>query len=102
VIGMADHQRIALDLSHPHTICLIGAQGSGNSYAAGSIVEMAVARSGVNNHVTPLAAVVFHAHRSESYPPEFVAMRRPNTGDAMQLLRARYGANAAGLSNMLV
>ena len=29
-------------------------------------------------------------------------MRRPNTGDAGQLLRARYGADPAGLADMLV
>jgi hypothetical protein len=102
LIGVADQQRIALDLTHPQTICLVGAQGSGKSYTAGSIVEMALARSGVNQLVAPLAAVVFHAHRSESYPPEFVAMRHPNTGDAIQLLRARYGADPAGLVDMLV
>src|SRR5690242_8820543 len=80
LLGMVGDRRVALDLNQPQTICIVGSQGSGKSYAAGAIAEMAVARLGVNVLPAPLAVVVFHTHRSDAYTPEFAAMNQPNTG----------------------
>ena len=53
-------------------ISLFGVQGFGKSYTLGTIAEMATMPiAGVNVLPEPLAALVFHYHRSESYPPEF-------------------------------
>jgi hypothetical protein len=79
LLGRGPTGPVALDLSGCHTIALFGVQGFGKSYTLGTIAEMATTPiPGVNVLPHPLATLVFHYHRSDSYPPELLAARLPN------------------------
>lgn len=104
LLGMSAGRKVALDLNETHTISLFGVQGGGKSYTLGSILEMAsLPAPGVNQLSHPLASIVFHYSDTEGYAPEFTSMTRPN-GDRDQLavLRERYGAEPATLSDVLL
>jgi len=96
-------RRIALDLNGCNTISVFGVQGSGKSYTVGSIIEMAIQRiPNVNVLPRPLAAVVFHYHQTQDYPPEFVSMTEPNDelGDMHAL--QEWGLRPDGMADLLV
>ena len=77
VVG--DRRTVGLDLNGCNTISIFGVQGGGKSYTLGSIIEMALMKlPGLNLLQRPLAAVVFHYHQTQDYPPEFVSMDEPN------------------------
>jgi DNA phosphorothioation-dependent restriction protein DptH len=57
---------------------------------------------GINQLPAPLGAVVFHYSKTEDYKPEFASMTQPNTGADVDLLRQIYGAQAVGLSDILI
>ena len=79
LLGRWSTGSVALDLAGCHTISLFGVQGFGKSYTLGTIAEMATMPiAGVNVLPHPLAALVFHYHRSDSYAPEILAARMPN------------------------
>jgi len=103
ILGRAGNRTIALDLNGTNVISLFGVQGSGKSYTLGNILEMAVTPiPGINQLPAPLGAVVFHYSKTEDYKPEFASMTQPNTGADVDLLRQIYGAQAVGLSDILI
>ncbi len=104
ILGTSAGKTVGLDLQGVNTICLFGVQGAGKSYTIGSVVEMATEQlTGVNLLPHPLATVIFHYNESQDYPPEFVSMSRPNdSGDELERLRTEYGAEAAGLSDVIL
>ncbi|MFJ7278076.1 hypothetical protein [Kitasatospora sp. NPDC098663] len=104
LLGLCAGRKIALDLNETHTISLFGVQGGGKSYTLGSILEMAsLPAPGVNQLSHPLASIVFHYSDTEGYAPEFTSMTRPNSErDQLAVLRERYGAEPAALSDVLL
>ncbi|MCV2459438.1 hypothetical protein OEB94_09210 [Streptomyces sp. ICN988] len=104
LLGTAAGRKVALDLNETHTISLFGVQGGGKSYTLGSILEMAsLPTQGVNQLSHPLASIVFHYSDTQDYAPEFTSMTRPNNDEAqLAALRARYGAEPAALSDVVL
>ncbi|MFI2286608.1 methylation-associated defense system ATP-binding protein MAD8 [Streptomyces niveus] len=104
LLGVSAGRKVALDLNETHTISLFGVQGGGKSYTLGSILEMAsLPAPGVNQLSHPLASIVFHYSDTEGYAPEFTSMTRPNSDrDQLAVLRERYGAEPAALSDVLL
>jgi DNA phosphorothioation-dependent restriction protein DptH len=101
VVG--DGRSIGLDLNGCNTISIFGVQGGGKSYTLGSIIEMAVAKlPGLNLLPRPLAAVVFHYHQTQDYPPEFVSMGEPNKDPEELAELDRVGGSPAGLADIVV
>jgi hypothetical protein len=92
-----------MDLSGCHTISLFGVQGFGKSYTLGAIAEMAAMPiPGVNVLPHPLATLVFHYHRSESYVPEILTARRPND-DPVEIDRLQeMGMQPQGLDDVVL
>lgn len=104
VLGRSGSQSVALDLNGCNTISLFGVQGFGKSYTLGVIAEMASAvNAGVNLLPSPLATVLFHFHKSDSYEPEYVTAVHPNrkTSEVDRLL-AEYGARPKGLEDVVL
>src|SRR5262249_44954806 len=96
-------RRIALALDGCHTFSIFGVQGSGKSYTVGTVVESAVsALPGLNVLPHPLAAVVFHYHQTQDYPPEFVAMGRPNDDAAEVRSLQGWGGTPSGVPSVVV
>lgn len=104
VLGRSGSQSVAIDLNGCNTISLFGVQGFGKSYTLGVIAEMASAvNPGVNLLPSPLATVIFHFHKSDSYEPEYVTAVAPNrkTSEVDRLL-AEYGARPRGLDDVVL
>ncbi|MEV7435280.1 methylation-associated defense system ATP-binding protein MAD8 [Streptomyces griseoviridis] len=104
VLGTSAGRTVALDLNETHAISLFGVQGGGKSYTLGSVLEMAsLAVPGVNRLGSPLASVVFHYSETSEYEPEFLSMVHANDDEGQRTaLRRRYGAEAAGLSDVVL
>jgi len=104
LIGRSGSSTVAVDLTGCNTISLFGVQGFGKSYTMGVIAEMATkAVRGINSLQSPLATVIFHYHKSDSYPPEFATCIGPNkkTPEVERLTR-EYGAAPQGLCDVLL
>ena len=79
VVSAEPWRNVAFDLNGCNTLSVFGVQGSGKSYTLGSIIEMATRPiPNINCLPKPLAAVVFHYHQTQDYPPEFTSMVEPN------------------------
>jgi len=104
ILGEAQGRKVALDLNETYTISLFGVQGAGKSYTLGTLVEMALRPlPGINALPKPLGGVIFHYSPTMDYGPEFTSMVRPNGEPAqVALLRERYGAAPASLSDVVV
>lgn len=104
LLGRSGSHSVAIDLNGCNTISLFGVQGFGKSYTLGVIAEMASAvNPGVNVLPAPLATVIFHFHKSDSYEPEYVTAIAPNrkTSEVDRLL-AEYGAHPRGLDDVVL
>ena len=104
ILGKTTGKLLALDLNGTNTISLFGVQGGGKSYTVGTIIEMAVqSLQAINCIPKPLAAVIFHYHESQDYPPEFVSMVRPNSNEAEnKTLAQEYNAQPTALKDILI
>jgi hypothetical protein len=104
LLGMSAGRTVALDLNETHAISLFGVQGGGKSYTLGSVLEMAsLPVPGVNRLASPLASVVFHYSDTSEYEPEFLSMVHGNDDEGQRdALHRRYGANPAGLSDVVL
>jgi hypothetical protein len=100
---VADQRTVGLDLNGCNTISIFGVQGGGKSYTLGSIIEMALMKlDGLNRLERPLAAVVFHYHQTQDYPPEFVSMDEANRDPDEVAELLRIGGSPAGLDDVVV
>jgi hypothetical protein len=104
VLGRQGNSTVTLDLSGCNTISLFGVQGFGKSYTMGAIAEMATQPvPGINILPAPLATVIFHYHKSDSYPPEFATSTAPNLKTReVDVLQRDYGAKPRGLSDVVL
>jgi DNA phosphorothioation-dependent restriction protein DptH len=104
LLGRFANARIAVDLTGCNTISLFGVQGFGKSYTLGVIAEMgAQSMPGINTLMTPLATVIFHYHKSDTYEPEFLAAIAPNNKTReVQRLQSEYQAQPAGLRDLIL
>jgi DNA phosphorothioation-dependent restriction protein DptH len=95
---------IGLDLDGTSTISLFGVQGSGKSYTVGTILEMATKQfNRANKLPAPLASVVFHYSKSESYEPEFTSLKEGNQKqDELERLKAEYGVFPEGIEDVII
>lgn len=95
---------IGLDLDGTFTISLFGVQGSGKSYTVGTILEMATKQfNKVNKLPSPLASVVFHYSKSESYEPEFTSLKEGNENqNEVERLKAEYGVSPQGIEDVVI
>ena len=104
IIGKISGKKVAIDLNEPHTISIFGIQGSGKSYTLGVITEMAV--QGVLNISTldkPLASVIFHYSKKETYTPEFESFTRPNKNqEDINELQALYKAEPMAIKDIKI
>jgi DNA phosphorothioation-dependent restriction protein DptH len=104
ILGRSSSGPVAIDLTGSNTISLFGVQGFGKSYSLGAIAEMATTTvPGVNVLPSPLAAVIFHYHKSDAFAPEMAAAVAPNEKprEIEQLLR-EYGARPTGLRDVVL
>jgi hypothetical protein len=102
-VAAEEWRRVALDLNGCNTISVFGVQGGGKSYTLGSILEMAVQPiAAVNLLPRPLAAVVFHYHQTQDYPPEFVSMVHQNDDPAQVAALAKLGAAPTAVPDVVV
>lgn len=104
ILGRAGASKVAVDLNGCNTISLFGVQGFGKSYTMGVIAEMAVqSMAGINVLPSPLATVIFHYHKSDSYEPEFATALRGNAKvREVERLAQEYGAHPTGLRDMVL
>ena len=104
LIGRSGTATVAVDLTGCNTISLFGVQGFGKSYTMGVIAEMSTkAVPGINWLQSPLATVIFHYHKSDSYPPEFATCIGPNKkAPEVDRLTREYGATPQGLRDVLL
>jgi len=104
ILGRSSQERVAIDLTGCNTISLFGVQGFGKSYTLGVIAEMATAAvRGINVLPAPLAAVIFHYHKSDAYAPEFAAASSPNNKiREIERLVREYGANPQGVKDIVL
>jgi len=104
LLGRFANARVAVDLTGCNTISLFGVQGFGKSYTLGVIAEMgAQSMQGINMLTTPLATVIFHYHKSDTYEPEFLAAISPNNKPReVEKLQTEYQARPAGLRDLVL
>lgn len=104
IIGKISEKKVLIDLNEPHTISIFGIQGSGKSYTLGVITEMAVkAAQNISNLDKPLASVIFHYSKKETYTPEFESFTRPNKNQKeINGLQKLYEAEPMAIQNMKI
>jgi hypothetical protein len=104
IIGKIYEKKVLIDLNEPHTISIFGIQGSGKSYTLGVITEMAVkAAQNISNLDKPLASVIFHYSKKETYTPEFESFTRPNRNqEDINGLRELYKAEPMAIQNIKI
>ncbi|UED79597.1 DUF853 family protein [Lysinibacillus sp. CD3-6] len=97
-------KKIALDLNGTNTISLFGVQGSGKSYSIGTIVEMAVKEiANANELPSPLASVIFHYSKSETYQPEYTTFNQANAVEAeIQMLQKEFGIHPEAIEDIVL
>jgi len=101
LLGRIDSRDVVLDLYEPHAITVLGVQGSGKSYAAGAIIEMA-ARSiqGISTLTKPLSCIIFHFSKEENRVPEWIGLAYPNSNPSQtKRLKDEYGASPCSVVN---
>ncbi|HSY98375.1 MAG TPA: hypothetical protein VK788_02680 [Terriglobales bacterium] len=104
ILGSSAEAKVAVDLTGCNTISFFGVQGFGKSYTLGVIAEMATTPApGINVLPAPLAAVIFHYHKSDAYAPEFASASSPNNKirEVERLIR-EYGANPQGVKDIIL
>lgn len=104
VLGRTEKHKVAIDLNGCNTVSLFGVQGFGKSYTLGVMAEMATVEvKRIGKLPSPLAVVLFHYHRSDSYAPEHASAVYPNDdkNEVERLLR-EYGASPTGLSDVVM
>lgn len=104
IIGKISERKVLIDLNEPHTISIFGIQGSGKSYTLGVITEMAVkAVQNISSFDKPLASVIFHYSKKETYTPEFESFTRPNKNQKeINGLQKLYAAEPMAIQNMKI
>lgn len=106
VIGenVTNGMKIGIDLNGTNTISLFGVQGSGKSYSIGTVVEMAVKQfKNANKLPAPLASVIFHYSKSETYKPEFTTFNEPNNREEeMNYLQSEYGISVDQINDLVL
>lgn len=104
VLGRTGNGAVAIDLTGCNTISLFGVQGFGKSYTLGVVSEMATTPvNGINVLPAPLATVIFHYHKSDSYAPEMAAAVAPNSKPReVEQLLADYAARPTGLRDVVL
>ncbi|NKW96657.1 ATP-binding protein [Bacillus toyonensis] len=95
---------VGIDLDGTSTISLFGVQGSGKSYTVGTIIEMATTQfENANKLPAPLASVVFHYSKSETYKPEFTSLKEANNAvKELKCLKEEYGVNPEGIDDVVI
>lgn len=104
IIGKISEKKVLIDLNEPHTISIFGIQGSGKSYTLGVITEMAVkAAQNIAKLDKPLASVIFHYSKKETYTPGFESFTRPNRNqENINELRELYKAEPMAIQNIKI
>ena len=104
VIGKISEKKVLIDLNEPHTISIFGVQGSGKSYTLGVITEIAIEEiQNISTLPKPLASVIFHYSRDETYIPEFKSFIHPNRNqDDSRGLKNIYNANPMAIQNIKI
>ncbi|HEX6985076.1 MAG TPA: hypothetical protein VF170_06845, partial [Planctomycetaceae bacterium] len=95
-----DRRRLAVSLTKPQCLVLLGYMGSGKSYALGVLTENALLPSGpLVRQTRPMAVVAFNYRKNAESRFEYGGFARPNADPGqVETLRARYGAAPAAVS----
>jgi len=104
VIGKMSGKKVLIDLNEPHTISIFGVQRSGKSYTLGVITEMAgKAVQNISTLAKPVASVIFHYSKKETYIPEFESFIRPNRNhEDIRGLKELYDAEPMAIQNIKI
>jgi hypothetical protein len=104
VIGKMSGKKVLIDLNEPHTISIFGVQRSGKSYTLGVITEMAgKAVQNISTLAKPVASVIFHYSKKETYIPEFESFIRPNRNhEDIRGLKELYEAEPLAIQNIKI
>jgi hypothetical protein len=100
VLGRVSGQQVRIDLQYPKLTAIFGQIGSGKSYLAGVLTEMAALRMPGLNHfaASESAVVIFNFRRSREARFEYATYLLPNSAEAeCQTLREQYGLAPAAL-----
>ena len=95
ILAKLGEQNVVLDLYEPHAVSILGVQGSGKSYAAGAIIEMAVNPIPLLSELRkPLSCIIFHFSKEEKRVPEWIGLAEENSSvTQIQKLKTVYGAS---------
>lgn len=94
VLGRIGNANVVLDFYEPHAVTILGVQGSGKSYAAGVIIEMALKDIlGLSKIKQPLSCIIFHFSREEKRKPEWLGLVEANNDPAQVEMLKQYGAS---------
>lgn len=104
ILGIVDGKKVAIDLNEPHTISIFGVQRSGKSYTLGVVTEMAVKPiENLSKLGKPMACVIFHYSKNESYAPEFESFRRTNNNaEEIKNLEQQYRAKPSKIDTLTI
>jgi hypothetical protein len=97
-------RRLAISLTKPQCLVVLGYMGSGKSYSLGVLIENALLNNhGLIHQTRPMSVVTFNYRRNPEARFEYAGFLRPNA-DQQQIekLRSVYGAGPAAVRDVRV
>lgn len=101
---LKDRRRLAISLTKPQGIVLVGYMGSGKSYALGVLIENAILQQPpLIRQTRPMAVVCFNYRSNEAARFEYGGFRRANNRpNEVAALEREYGGSTAGIPSVNV
>lgn len=99
-----DGRRLAISLTKPQGLIILGYMGSGKSYALGTLIENALlSQPGLITQARPMSVVAFNYRRNPNSRFEYGGFAVPNHNPAeIAALAARYGVSPQAVDRVQV
>lgn len=99
-----DHRRLAISLTKPQGLVILGYMGSGKSYALGVLIENALmTQPGLISQTRPMSVVAFNYRKNPHSRFEYGGFAVPNNRpEELATLAERYGASPAAVDRVNV
>jgi hypothetical protein len=97
-----DHRRLAISLTKPQGLVILGYMGSGKSYALGVLIENALmSQPGLISQTRPMSVVAFNYRKNPHARFEYGGFAVPNDRpEEVATLAERYGASPAAVDRV--
>lgn len=97
-------QKLAISLTKPQCLVLLGYMGSGKSYALGVLIESALLRQqGLIHQTRPMSVVAFNFRRNSESRFEYSGFAEPNRAKSeVERLAQQYGGQPASVQSVNV